>query len=129
MVDRPQVTNRPVKSTPGPRGGLVRKLTEVHRFAEPWEKDASLGLRGGDTSMDREYVDHGRVRDGGQAEMRAAARSTARLADHTAGKGALLISPDNATELTATETIRREQDRQERLPVLVDVHARVHGRR
>ena len=100
---------------PGQGGGMrlieqahgAHQLTEVHRFHEPWEGPASLRLRDGDTSVDAEYTGHGRTREGTQDDMRRQAVDRW-LADHLAGKQALLVASDNAT---AAELAAQARDR------------------
>ncbi len=48
------------------------ELGRVHRFAEPWERDASLRLRQGDLSVVELYQEHGRLHGGTAAQMREA---------------------------------------------------------
>ncbi|MDP9070699.1 MAG: AAA family ATPase, partial [Actinomycetota bacterium] len=48
------------------------ELGRVHRFAEPWEPDASLRLRRGDLSVVKLYEQHGRLHGGTTADMREA---------------------------------------------------------
>lgn len=84
-------------------GGMMRliadevgayELTEVHRFAEPWEADASRRLRAGDVSVLPEYDTRGRFREGSAEEMETKAYESW-LADHVSGRESLLIAPDN----------------------------------
>ncbi len=42
----------------------VSELVVVHRFAESWERAASLLVRGGDTAAVAEYLTRGRLRRG-----------------------------------------------------------------
>lgn len=61
--------------TGGAFGMLVRhrrgvpELTDVRRFANEWEKTASLALRHGDPRILETYDDHGRLHDGGLDAM------------------------------------------------------------
>ena len=76
-------------------GGILRyikyiqgalQLTELHRFCQPAEAAASLGLRGGDpTSLDF-YLDHGRVHVGDLA-ITSQDAFAAWAADRAAGWG------------------------------------------
>lgn len=50
------------------------ELGEAVRFAEPWEQDASLRLRRGDTTVLAVYDDHGRIRGNSPAEAMEDAR-------------------------------------------------------
>jgi len=100
---------------PGQGGGMrlieqahgAHRLTEVHRFHQPWEGPASLRLRDGDASVDAEYAGRGRTREGTQDEMRRQAVD-GWLADHLGGKQALLVASDNAT---AAELAAQARDR------------------
>ena len=81
------------------------ELHEVRRFDAPWEREASVRLRGGDLAA--AYDRHGRIRaaDEEAAYDRAAALW---LADHLRGKDVLLLAGSN-TE--AAELSRRVQAR------------------
>ena len=74
------------------------ELDEVHRFANEWEREASLRLRRGDVSVAEVYDAHDRLHAGTIPEMeRAAARLWHEL--RQAGKRELLMTPTNeATE-------------------------------
>jgi conjugative relaxase-like TrwC/TraI family protein len=48
------------------------ELDRVHRFAEDWERDASLRLRRGDTEVLDLYDDHGRLHGGTRRQMEQA---------------------------------------------------------
>nr|WP_239028453.1 MobF family relaxase [Pseudonocardia acidicola] len=78
------------------------ELTEVHRFTQEWEREASVRLRAGDESVLDLYETHGRLRGGTRDEM-ATAAVRGYLADTIAGKESLLIvgRNDEATELSA----------------------------
>ncbi|MCU1391528.1 MAG: hypothetical protein JWL72_4866, partial [Ilumatobacteraceae bacterium] len=75
-------------------GGI--ELERVHRFANDWERDASLRLRRGDVTAADDYDQHGRLHGGsaGQMERRAVARWTEL---RTAGTPTLLMTPTNET--------------------------------
>ena len=45
------------------------ELDQVHRFAQPWERDASLRLRRGDTTVVDLYEQHGRIHNGTPRQM------------------------------------------------------------
>lgn len=92
-------------------GGMLRllaedngayELTQVHRFRHEWERDASLRLRTGDTSVLTEYQDHGRLH-GGTIEQIEAEATRAWLGDTLAGRDALLIvgTNEHAARLSA----------------------------
>jgi hypothetical protein len=72
------------------------ELTDVWRFTDPWERDASLALRRGDVTAIDVYDDHNRLTAGSSEEMEDAAYK-AWLADARAGRTSLLIAADNTT--------------------------------
>ncbi|WP_166680327.1 MobF family relaxase [Kribbella sp. VKM Ac-2566] len=72
------------------------ELTDVWRFTNPWERDASLALRAGDLTAIDAYDDHHRLTAGSSEEMEDAAYK-AWLTDTNNGKPSLLIAADNAT--------------------------------
>lgn len=83
------------------------ELAEVHRFNNDWERDASLRLRAGDTSVIPEYEDRGRLHGGTREQMQAAAMR-GYLADTLAGKESLLIVGSNADAAELSREIRKE---------------------
>src|SRR5690606_23216878 len=63
----------PLQFSPVGRGGIFPllvdtqgaiELDQVHRFTHPWERDASLRLRRGDTTVLDVYDTHGRLHGG-----------------------------------------------------------------
>ncbi|WP_410479313.1 AAA family ATPase [Pseudonocardia sp. H11422] len=50
------------------------ELIEIHRFANEWERDASIRLRAGDKTVLDLYEDHGRLHGGTAGEMAAFGR-------------------------------------------------------
>ncbi|WP_350351642.1 MobF family relaxase [Microbacterium sp. A8/3-1] len=70
------------------------ELVDVHRFVNPWEKTASLGLRHGRTEAIDTYAEHGRV-IGGESEDMIAAAYTAWRADSLAGRSSVLVTDSN----------------------------------
>ncbi|MER7243088.1 MobF family relaxase [Kribbella sp. NPDC000426] len=72
------------------------ELTDVWRFTNPWEREASLALRAGDLTAVDLYDDHNRLSAGSSDEMEDAAYK-AWLADTRAGRSSLLIAADNDT--------------------------------
>jgi conjugative relaxase-like TrwC/TraI family protein len=70
------------------------ELVDVHRFDNPWEKTASLGLRHGRTEVIDTYIDHGRVQ-AGETEQMTDAAYTAWRADLLAGKQTVLVTDSN----------------------------------
>jgi hypothetical protein len=71
------------------------ELTDVWRFTNPWERDASLALRRGDLTTIDTYDDHNRLTAGSSDAMEDAAYKAWR-ADTNTGKTSLLIAADNA---------------------------------
>lgn len=67
------------------------QLAEPVRFAHEWERDASLRLRSGDTSVLAVYQEQGRLR-GADSEQVMELAARAWLADHLSGKDTLLIA-------------------------------------
>ncbi|WP_329000891.1 relaxase domain-containing protein [Kribbella sp. NBC_00709] len=72
------------------------ELTDVWRFTNPWERDASLTLRRGDLTAIDAYDDHNRLNAGSSDQMEDAAYK-AWLTDTRAGRTSLLIAADNDT--------------------------------
>nr|WP_272948567.1 MobF family relaxase [Kribbella sindirgiensis] len=72
------------------------ELTDVWRFSNPWERDASLALRSGDLTAIDAYDNHSRLTAGSSDEMEDAAYK-AWLADTRTGRTSLLIAADNTT--------------------------------
>ncbi|TDX04032.1 MobF family relaxase [Kribbella sp. VKM Ac-2566] len=72
------------------------ELTDVWRFTNPWERDASLALRGGDLTAIDMYDDHNRLTAGSSEDMEDAAYK-AWLADTRTGRTSLLVAADNTT--------------------------------
>ncbi|MGH3276953.1 MAG: AAA family ATPase, partial [Streptosporangiaceae bacterium] len=87
------------------RLGYVQ-LAEPVRFSQDWERDATLRLRSGDTSVLAVYDEQGRLR-GGDAEEAMDLACGGWLADHLAGKDTLLLT---RTEEQARELSRRVRD-------------------
>ena len=82
------------------------QLAEPVRFAHEWERDASLRLRAGDVSVLARYDEQGRLR-GGDPEEAIEQACRAFLADHLAGRDALLLA---RTGEQAREMSRRVRD-------------------
>ncbi len=77
-------------------------LTDVRRFTNAWEADASLALRDGDTTSIDTYDKHGRI-DGGDSEAMLDAAYAGWQADLASGLDSLLIAPtrDTVTQLNS----------------------------
>jgi conjugative relaxase-like TrwC/TraI family protein len=86
--------------------GYVR-LAEPVRFAQEWERAASLRLRAGDASVLAEYDQHGRISGGGAEEMMdAAARDYVALT--LDGTDVLLMAADHARRRELSRRIRED---------------------
>jgi hypothetical protein len=83
------------------------ELTEVRRFASPWEAGASVRLRAGEPGVIAAYDRHGRIR-AADAEAAYEQAATAWLADHLRGKDVLLLAGSNDE---AADLARRVQAR------------------
>jgi conjugative relaxase-like TrwC/TraI family protein len=68
------------------------ELDQIHRFHLPWEREASLQLRHGDTAAIDAYDAHGRIHGGTSREMRSAA-VTAWWQAIQAGHTAAMMAP------------------------------------
>ncbi len=69
----------------------VPELLDVRRFAQPWEKKASLRLRLGDVDVIEEYEENGRLAGGDLEDMLDAAYR-AWQADREAGRNSILVA-------------------------------------
>lgn len=87
--------------------GGAYKLTEVARFAEQWERDASLGLREGRPEALREYDKHGRLFAGTREDAEAQALRSY-LADLLAGRNTLLLTSTNEAAAELSARVRAE---------------------
>ena len=82
------------------------ELDRVHRFHQPWERDASLRLRHGDIDVADIYEDHGRLHGGTPDAMERAA--VIRWWDHRqAGETVALMAP--TIETTDRLNLRAQQ--------------------
>ena len=81
------------------------QLAEPVRFAEPWERAASLRLRAGDVSVLAEYDEHGRI-IGGEPEQVMDAAARAYVACTLDGKDVLLMAADHARRRELSRRIR-----------------------
>jgi ATP-dependent exoDNAse (exonuclease V) alpha subunit len=103
-------------------GGVLRdiknmhgalQLTELHRFTDPVEAQASLALREGDPSALGFYLDHGRVHVGDLAKITEDAFS-AWISDRAVGLDAIMLAPTR--ELVADLNRRARDHRLDRAP-------------
>ena len=84
------------------------ELTDVRRFHQPWEADASLRLRVGDEAVIDTYAHHGRLQQGDHADMLDAAYQAWR-ADLDAGRASVMLAP--SSDLVAALNQRARDDR------------------
>lgn len=78
------------------RGDSCPNLSEVRRFADEWEKAASLDARHGRTEAIDAYETHGRIVQGDRENLLDAAHQAWKR-DTEAGKTSLMIAADSAT--------------------------------
>src|SRR4029453_15309240 len=88
-------------------------LTELHRFTDPAEAQASLALREGDPSALGFYLDHGRVHVGDLAKITEDAFS-AGISARAVGLDAIMLAPTR--ELIADLNRRARDHRLDRAP-------------
>ena len=84
------------------------ELTEIHRFANEWEKHASLALRRGEVEVISTYVRQKRIREGVTDEMLDAAYEAWR-ADCAAGKASILVTESSHAVRALNERARAER--------------------
>jgi len=104
-------------------GGVLRdiknihgalQLTELHRFTDPAEAQASLALREGDPSALGFYLDHGRVHVGDLAKITEDA-FVAWVSDRAVGLDTIMLAPTR--ELVAELNRRAREHRLGNVPV------------
>jgi conjugative relaxase-like TrwC/TraI family protein len=76
--------------------GRAAELSEVRRFSDPWEAQASLRLRNGDDTVLNEYDARGRISGGTHDEMVDEAFS-AWLSARQASESVIVVAPDHST--------------------------------
>ena len=81
------------------------RLAEPVRFRNPWEQQASLRLRDGDTTVLAEYDQHGRI-IGGEPEQIMDAAAAAYVALSAGGTDVLLMAADHALRREVNRRIR-----------------------
>jgi hypothetical protein len=84
------------------------ELAEARRFAQVWERDASLRLREGDETVLVEYHKHGRLLDAGTVEQAERSAARAWLADTLNGHHALLIVDTNEQAARLSAQLRAD---------------------
>ena len=77
------------------------QLTELHRFTDPAEAQASLALREGDPGALGFYLDHGRVHVGDMATTTEDAFN-AWVSDRAVGLDAIMLAPTRQLSLSST---------------------------
>jgi hypothetical protein len=109
-------------------GGVLRdiknihgalQLTELHRFTDPAEAQASLALREGDPSALGFYLDHGRVHVGDLAKITEDAFA-AWISDRAVGLDAIMLAPTR--ELVAELNRRARDHHRDGTPAGQEVH-------
>jgi conjugative relaxase-like TrwC/TraI family protein len=83
------------------------ELVDIHRFRNPWEKTASLGLRHGDTTVIDAYAMHERITEGDAEAMIEAAYAAWRT-DTLGGKASVLVADSNESVQALNERARAE---------------------
>lgn len=83
-------------------------LTEIHRFTNDWEKDASLRLSTGDVDVISTYARHDRIRDGQTDEMLDAAYRAWR-SDTAVGRSSILVTESAHAVRALNERARAER--------------------
>lgn len=83
-------------------------LNEIHRFANEWEKEASLALSRGDVQVISSYARHKRIREGLTDEMVDAAYVAWR-ADCAVGRASILVTESARDVRALNERARAER--------------------
>ncbi len=83
------------------------ELVDVHRFANEWEKTASLGLRHGRTEVIDTYLDHDRIQ-GGETDAMVDAAYAAWRADRQAERATVLVSDSNESVQVLNQRARTD---------------------
>ncbi|WP_240044594.1 ATP-dependent DNA helicase [Nocardioides albidus] len=86
----------------------VPELREIHRFANEWEKEASLALSRGDVQVVSTYGRHKRIREGLTDEMVDAAYAAWRD-DCAAGRASILVTESAQDVRALNERARAER--------------------
>lgn len=86
----------------------VPELREIHRFANEWEKEASLALSRGDVQVISTYAGHKRIREGLTEEMVDAAYVAWR-ADCATGRASILVTESARDVRALNERARAER--------------------
>jgi hypothetical protein len=84
----------------------VYELTEVRRFGNTWEGQASLRLREGDKAALDQYMMHDRIRPGGTEEETLRTAAGLYVGDRLDQKQAIIVTPTNAQASTVNGLVR-----------------------
>lgn len=84
------------------------ELTDVHRFAHPWEKTSSLDLRHGHASAIDTLMSHGRIH-GGEEEQSMDAAYTAWRSDQASGKASILVAETQQSVTALNQRARADR--------------------
>jgi conjugative relaxase-like TrwC/TraI family protein len=84
------------------------ELTEIHRFSQEWEKDASLALSRGDVEVISTYARQHRIREGLTDQMLLAAYEAWR-ADTIAGLASVLVTESSHAVRALNERARADR--------------------
>lgn len=90
------------------RGEDVAELTDVYRFVNEWERDASLALRRGDVEAIDAYGGHGRLRQGSTEHMVDTAYEAWR-SDLADGKASILVTDSAESVRLLNQRARAER--------------------
>jgi conjugative relaxase-like TrwC/TraI family protein len=90
------------------------QLAEPLRFTDPWEREASLRLRGGDQAVIAEYDQRGRILAGSREQMLDECYRHW-LTDHLQGKDSVMIAAANADALELSRRARADLIRYRRV--------------
>ena len=89
--------------------GRVVELDTIHRFRNPWEADASLGLRHGDPAVLNTYVEFDRIRAAPLVEHLDDIAS-AWITAHSAGERLAITATTNEQVAAINHTIHEYRD-------------------
>jgi len=90
------------------RGDPVPELTDVRRFVEAWEREASTGLRAGQPSALDAYEAHDRIL-GGERDAMLAALYNAWRTDVEAGLSSLMVAADGGAVAALNRRARADR--------------------
>ena len=86
----------------------VAELTEVHRFVNEWEREASLDLRFGRSDVIGVYAEHDRLKEGATEEMTDAAYAAWR-SDIRSGRSSVLVTEATRSVFELNKRARAER--------------------